>query len=83
MKMKKIYVVSKGKDIEGNTIRRDLVDKLYKTAYKRYRGKYPNKDFASIPNFSDSLWFSIEGEFYRNGYNAAKKYVNEIINKLS
>ncbi len=25
----------------------------------------------------------IEGEFYRNGYNAAKKYVNEIINKLN
>ena len=39
--------------------------------------KYPNKDFASIPNFLDSLWFSIEGELNRNGYNAAKKYVEE------
>lgn len=61
----------------GNTMKRDLVDELYKTAYKRYREKYPNKDFASIPNFLDSLWFSIEGELNRNGYNAAKKYVEE------
>ena len=61
----------------GNIMKRDLVDELYKTAYKRYREKYPNKDFASIPNFLDSLWFSIEGELNRNGYNAAKKYVEE------
>ena len=27
--------------------------------------------------FLDSLWFSIEGELNRNGYNAAKKYVEE------
>lgn len=39
--------------------------------------KYPNKDFASIPNFLDSLWFSIEGELNRNGYDAARKYVEE------
>lgn len=32
-------------------MKRDLVDELYKIAYKRYREKYPNKDFASIPNF--------------------------------
>ena len=32
-------------------MKRDLVDELYKMAYKRYREKYPNKDFASIPNF--------------------------------
>lgn len=51
MKMKKIYVVSKGKDIEGNTIRRDLVDKLYKTAYKRYREKYPKKRFCIYSKF--------------------------------
>ena len=38
---------------------------------------YPNKNFASIPNFLDSLWYSIEGELNRNGYNAAKKYVEE------
>lgn len=38
-------------------MKRDLVDELYKTMYKRYREKYPNKDFASIPNFLDSLWF--------------------------
>ena len=50
-------------------MKRDLVDELYKTAYKRYREKYPNKDFVSIPNFLDSLWFSIEGELNRNGYN--------------
>lgn len=56
---------------------RDLVDELYKIAYKRYREKYPNKDFASIPNFLDSLWFSIEGELNRNGYDAARKYVEE------
>ena len=55
-------------------MKRDLVDELYKTAY---REKYPNKDFASISNFLDSLWFSIEGELNRNGYNAAKKYVEE------
>ena len=36
-----------------------------------------DKDFVSIPNFLDSLWFSIEGELNRNGYNAAKKYVEE------
>lgn len=54
-------------------MKRDLVDELYKIAYKRYREKYPNKDFASIPNFLDSLWFSIEGELNRNGYDAAKK----------
>lgn len=54
-------------------MKRDLVDELYKMAYKRYREKYPNKDFASIPNFLDSLWFSIEGELNRNGYDAAKK----------
>ena len=47
-------------------MKRDLVDELYKTAYKRYREKYPNKNFVSIPNFLDSLW-----------YNAAKKYVEE------
>lgn len=45
--------------------------------YKRYREKYPNKDFAAVPNFLDSLWFSIEGELNRNGYDAAKKYVEE------
>ncbi len=60
-----------------NIMKRDLVDELYKIAYKRYREKYPNKDFASIPNFLDSLWFSIEGELNKNGYNAAKKYVEE------
>ena len=53
------------------------VDELYKAAYKRYREKYPNKDCASIPNFLDSLWFSIEGELNRNGYDAARKYVEE------
>ena len=58
-------------------VKRDLVDELYKTAYKRYREKYPNKDFVSIPNFLDSLWFSIEGELNRNGYDAARKYVEE------
>ena len=52
---------------------RDLVDELYKIAYKRYREKYPNK----ISNFLDSLWFSIEGELNRNGYDAARKYVEE------
>lgn len=65
------------KQIGGNIMKRDLVDELYKTAYKRYREKYPNKDFASIPNFLDSLWFSIEGELNRNGYDAARKYVEE------
>ena len=60
-----------------NTMKRDLVDELYKTAYKRYREKYPNKNFVSIPNFLDSLWYRIEGELNRNGYNAAKKYVEE------
>lgn len=25
-------------------MKRDLVDELYKTAYKRYREKYPNKN---------------------------------------
>lgn len=58
-------------------LKRDLVDELYNTAYKRYREKYPNKDLASVPNFLDSLWFSIEGELNRNGYVAAKKYVEE------
>lgn len=58
-------------------MKRDLVDELYKIAYKRYREKYPNIDFASISNFLDSLWFSIEGEFNRNGYDAARKYVEE------
>ena len=58
-------------------MKRDLVDELYKTAYKRYREKYPNKNFVSIPNFLDSLWYRIEGELNRNGYNAAKKYVEE------
>lgn len=61
----------------GYMMKRDLVDELYKIAYKRYREKYPNKDFASIPNFLDSLWFSIEGELNRNGYDAARKYVEE------
>ena len=28
-------------------MKRDLVDELYKTAYKRYREKYPNKKLAS------------------------------------
>lgn len=32
-------------------LKRDLVDELYNTAYKRYREKYPNKDLASVPNF--------------------------------
>ena len=63
--------------IGGYMMKRDLVDELYKIAYKRYREKYPNKDFASIPNFLDSLWFSIEGELNRNGYDAARKYVEE------
>ena len=71
--MKRWFTVKIG----GNIMKRDLVDELYKTAYKRYREKYPNKDFASIPNFLDSLWFSIEGELNRNGYNTAKKYVEE------
>ena len=55
----------------------NLVDYLYKIAYKRYRDKYPDKDFLSIPNFLDSLWFSIEGELNRNGYDTAKKYVEK------
>ena len=58
-------------------MKRDLVDELYITAYKRYREKYLNKDFASIPNFLNSLWFSIEGELNRNGYDVARKYVEE------
>ena len=58
-------------------MKRDLVNDLYKIAYKRYREKYPDKDFLSIPNFLDSLWFSIEGELNRNGYYAARKYVEE------
>ena len=58
-------------------MKRDLVDELYKTAYKRYREKYPNKYFASIPSCWDSLWFSIEKELNRNGYDAARKYVEE------
>ena len=58
-------------------LKRDLVDELYNTAYKRYREKYPNKDLASVPNFLDLLWFSIEGELNRNGYDAEKKYVEE------
>lgn len=58
-------------------IKKQVLEEYQKTAYKRYREKYPNKDFASIPNFLDSLWFSIEGELNRNGYNAAKKYVEE------
>ena len=46
--------------------------------FKVFRGeKYPDKDFLSIPNFLDSLWFSIEGELNRNGYDAARKYVEE------
>lgn len=61
----------------GYMMKRDLVDELYKIVYKRYREKYPNKDFTSIPNFLDSLWFSIEGEFNRNGYDATRKYVEE------
>ena len=32
-------------------MKRDLVDELYKTAYKRYREKYPNKNFVII-NYS-------------------------------
>lgn len=63
--------------IGGYMMKRDLVDELYKIAYKRYMEKYPNKDFTSIPNFLDSLWFSIEGELNRNGYDAARKYVEE------
>ena len=63
--------------LEVKIMERDLADELYKIAYKRYREKYPNKDFASIPNFLDSLWFSIEGELNRNGYDAARKYVEE------
>lgn len=58
-------------------LKHDLVDELYKMAYKRYAEKYPNKDFAAVPNFLDSLWLSIEGELNRNGYDAAKKYVEE------
>ena len=60
-----------------NMTKYDSVDELYKIAYKRYREQYPNKDFVSIPNFLDSLWFSIEGELNRNGYDAARKYVEE------
>lgn len=56
-------------------MKRELADELYKTAYKRYREKYPNKDFAS--DFLDSLWFSIKSELNRNGYDAAKKYAEE------
>ena len=41
-------------------MKRDLVDELYKTAYKRYREKYPNKNFVSIPNFLDSLWYDVK-----------------------
>lgn len=58
-------------------LKHDVVDELYKIAYKRYREKYPNKDLASVPNFLDLLWFSIEGELNRNGYDAAKKDVEE------
>ena len=58
-------------------LKRDLVDELYNTAYKRYREKKQKKDLASVTNFLDLLWFSIEGELNRNGYDAAKKYVEE------
>lgn len=56
-------------------LKRDKVDELYKIAYKRYREKYPEIEFSSIPNFLDSLWYSIQGELERNGYEVAKKYV--------
>jgi hypothetical protein len=56
-------------------LKRDLIDDLYVIVLKRYREKYPDKEFSSIPNFLDSLWYSIKGEFERNGYDAAKEYV--------
>ncbi len=56
-------------------MKRDLIDELYKIALKRYREKYPDEVFSSIPNFLDSLWCSIQGEFDRNGYDAVKNYV--------
>ena len=55
---------------------RDAVGDVY-NILKEYKEKYPNKNFVSIPNFLDSLWYRIEGELNRNGYNAAKKYVEE------
>lgn len=56
-------------------MKRDLADDLYKIAYERYREEYPTMEFSSIPNFLDSLWFSIYGELKRNGYEKAKEYV--------
>ena len=32
-------------------MKRDLVDELYKIAYKRYREKYPNKEIASMNQY--------------------------------
>ena len=34
-------------------MKRDLVDELYKIAYKRYREKYPNKEIASTLSISE------------------------------
>lgn len=39
--------------------------------------KISKQRFCIYSKFLDSLWFSIEGELNRNGYNAAKKYVEE------
>ncbi|MBD9181502.1 MAG: hypothetical protein EGP79_04285 [Roseburia intestinalis] len=42
-------------------------------SYKRIE----NEIYLGVGTFLDSLWFSIKGELNRNGYDAARKYVEE------
>lgn len=56
-------------------MKRDLVDELYKTAYKRYREKYPNKNLEGVSlveiRLDDGVFtigeYSIAGN-YDDGY---------------
>lgn len=55
-------------------MRRDNIDKLYSVAIKRFRAENPDMNFT--PEFLDRMWFSIEGIYRSEGYEAAEKYVN-------
>ncbi len=54
-------------------LKRDICDRLYSQAYKRYRKGYPDREFSE--RFLDRLWFSIYGILNHQGEDAAKEYV--------
>jgi hypothetical protein len=54
-------------------LQRDIADRLYSIALRRYRKEHP--EFVFTNDFAERLWLSIEGKLQHDGEDAARVYV--------